>query len=324
MVSFAIRYYNCAGGVVVTASHNPAEYNGYKAYDADGCQLSGDASMQVTKAVENVDIFDGVKKLDYDEAVKSGMIELIGDDCYEDYYKNVISQSVNPDVFAKAGLKVIYTPIHGTGNRPVREVLKRVGVSDVVVVKEQETPDGNFPTAPYPNPEIRQPFECALNMAKDVQPDLLLGTDPDADRVGIAVRDGDDYRLLTGNEVGYRVGKILGHIMSVVRIERNESLGIKLCIANLADHNSVVIALEGIGMVAGGKLSAKGHEKLKRTVGHVYYRLCKRRIKLKLDKLRVAKLDAELIALLVFAVEMLVNFISVSLELEIAVRAYQF
>lgn len=216
MVSFAIRYYKCAGGVVVTASHNPAEYNGYKAYDADGCQLSGDASMKVTEAVESVDIFDGVKKLDYDEAIKSGMIELIGDDCYEDYYKNVISQSVNPDVFSKAGLKVIYTPIHGTGNRPVREVLKRVGVSDVVVVKEQETPDGNFPTAPYPNPEIRQPFECALKMAKDVQPDLLLGTDPDADRVGIAIRDGEDYRLLTGNEVG---AMLINYILSQ-RVEK--------------------------------------------------------------------------------------------------------
>ncbi len=202
MLSFAVRYYGCAGGVVVTASHNPSKYNGYKAYGEDGCQLSGDASGLVTAAVEKVDMFGGIKSIDFDEALKSGKIEYIGDDCYEAYYEKVQAQSVVPGLVETSGLKVIYTPLHGAGNKPVREILARIGVTDVTVVKEQEQPDGNFPTAPYPNPEIRQPFECALALAREIKPDLLLATDPDADRVGIAVPDGDDYRLLTGNEVG--------------------------------------------------------------------------------------------------------------------------
>ncbi len=202
MVSFAIRYYGCAGGVVVTASHNPAEYNGYKAYGPDGCQLSGADSAKVTAAVEKVDLFSGIRFGDFEASLRDGTISYIGEDCYEAYYQNVTAQAIDPAVIPAAGLKVIYTPIHGTGNKPVREVLRRIGIENVVVVKEQELPDGRFPTAPYPNPEIRQPFELALAMARTEKPDLLLGTDPDADRVGIAVPDGDDYRLLTGNEVG--------------------------------------------------------------------------------------------------------------------------
>ncbi len=211
MVSFAIRYYKCSGGVVVTASHNPAEYNGYKAYGPDGCQLSGEASEQVSACVEKVDVFSDIITVDFDKALADGAIEYIGEDNYESYYENVISQLIDPSVVASSDLKVIYTPIHGTGNKPVREVLKRIGIKDVAIVKEQELPDGNFPTAPYPNPEIRQPFECALKMAESYKPDLLLGTDPDADRVGIAVPDGDEYRLLTGNEVG---AMLLNYILS--------------------------------------------------------------------------------------------------------------
>ena len=210
MVSFAIRYYGCDGGVVVTASHNPAEYNGYKAYGPDGCQLSGAASARVTEAVEGVDLF-GVDFGDFEAACAAGQIEFIGQDCYEAYYKEVIACAVQPAVIPAAGLKVIYSPLHGTGNKPVREVLRRVGVGEVTVVREQELPDGDFPTAPYPNPEIRQPFEIALKMAETLKPDLLLATDPDADRVGIAVPDGGDYRLLTGNEVG---AMLLEYILS--------------------------------------------------------------------------------------------------------------
>ena len=217
MLSFAVRYYHCAGGVVVTASHNPAEYNGYKAYGPVGCQLSGEASALVTEAVEKVDLFTGIKSVDFDAALADGRIEYIGSDDYESYYENVMAQLIDRDVIRSADLKVIYTPIHGTGNKPVREVLRRVGVAGVTVVKEQEQPDGNFPTAPYPNPEIRQPFECALKLAGTVRPDLLLGTDPDADRVGIAVKSGDDYKLLSGNEVG---AMLLQYIL-----ERRTALG---------------------------------------------------------------------------------------------------
>ncbi len=202
MLSFAVRYYGCVGGVVVTASHNPAEYNGYKAYGDDGCQLGGEVCAQIYDNIQNTDTFDGVNALDFDTAVAEGKICIIGEDCYEAYYQKVLEQSVDSETVGSSGLKVIYTPLHGTGNKPVREILKRIGVTEVTIVKEQELPDGNFPTAPYPNPEIRQPFECALTLARQIKPDLLLATDPDADRVGIAVPDGDDYRLVTGNEVG--------------------------------------------------------------------------------------------------------------------------
>ncbi len=202
MLSFAVRELGCDAGVVVTASHNPSKYNGYKAYGPDGCQLNTEASKEVLGYVENVDTFDGVKKLDFDEAVKSGMIEFIGNDVFEKYYENVMAQSVNPEILKSAGLKIIYTALNGSGNIPVRTVLSRMGVNDITIVPEQELPDGNFPTAPYPNPEIREAFTLALDLAKKVEPDILLATDPDCDRVGIAVKDGDDYTLMSGNEVG--------------------------------------------------------------------------------------------------------------------------
>ncbi len=202
VLSFAVRYYNCQAGIMVTASHNPAKYNGYKCYGADGCQMTDADANEVTACIRALDIFADVTVADYDTAVAEGRIRLIGENMLAAYYDNVLAQQVNPTVCASAGLKVIYTPLHGTGNKPVREVLRRIGVQNVTVVPQQELPDGNFPTAPYPNPEIRQAFACALEMAKDSLPDLLLATDPDADRVGIAVKRGDDYVLTTGNEVG--------------------------------------------------------------------------------------------------------------------------
>ena len=201
MLSFAVRRLSCDAGVVVTASHNPAKYNGYKAYGPDGCQLSPDAADYVLSIMESVDMFSGVKSIDFEEGVKSGIIEYIGDDVIEDYLDNVEKQRVSTDIDV-SGLKVIYTPLNGSGNKPVRSILKRIGLTDVTVVPEQEMPDGNFPTAPYPNPEIRQAFECALKMAKTVKPDLLLATDPDSDRVGIAIAENGEYKLLSGNDVG--------------------------------------------------------------------------------------------------------------------------
>ncbi len=202
VLSYAVRYYGCQAGIMVTASHNPAKYNGYKCYGADGCQMTDADAGEVTEYIRSLDIFADVKIADYDAAVSSGQIRLIGDELLASYYEQVLAQRINPAVCASAGLKVIYTPLNGTGNKPVREVLRRIGVENVSVVKEQELPDGNFPTAPYPNPEIREAFGCALAMAQVEKPDLLLATDPDADRVGIAVRSGDDYVLTTGNEVG--------------------------------------------------------------------------------------------------------------------------
>lgn len=201
MLSFAVRRLKCDAGVVITASHNPAKYNGYKAYAPDGSQLGPDAADYVLSKMMSVDIFDGVKYCDYDEAVKEGKIEYIGEDIVNEYLENVIAQRIEPDSDL-SDLRVVYSPLNGAGNKPVREVLKRIGVKNVFVVPEQEMPDGNFPTTPFPNPEFKQTFECALELAKTTNPDLLLATDPDSDRVGIAANVGGEYKLFTGNDVG--------------------------------------------------------------------------------------------------------------------------
>ena len=201
MLSFAVRRLKCDAGVVVTASHNPAKYNGYKAYGPDGSQLGPKEADFVLSIMQNVDIFEGVKTIDFDKALESGMIEYIGEDIVEEYLACVEAQRVekNADL---SNLKVIYTPLNGAGNKPVRAILKRIGITDVTVVPEQEYPDGNFPTAPYPNPEIRQAFECALKLSETNKADILLATDPDSDRVGIAVLIDGEYKLFTGNDVG--------------------------------------------------------------------------------------------------------------------------
>ena len=201
MLSFAVRHLKCDAGIVITASHNPSKYNGYKAYGNDGCQLGLEAADYVLSVMNSVDIFDGVKRVDFEDALASGKIEYIGDDVINAYLAAVEDRRVNCDI-DMSKLNVVYTPLHGSGNKPVRAILSKIGATNVTVVPEQELPDGNFPTAPYPNPEIRQAFECALKLAETVKPDLLLATDPDADRVGIAVPNGDEYRLFSGNEVG--------------------------------------------------------------------------------------------------------------------------
>ena len=202
MLSFAVRELGCSAGVMITASHNPAKYNGYKVYGPDGCQLIDAHAAAVLSYIKKVDIFSGVKLCDYGDGLRNNTICIIGSDICEKYFAEVLSRQVNPGICADVGLKVVYTPLNGAGNKPVREILKRIGISNVAVVPEQELPDGNFPTAPYPNPEIRQAFERAIALAQKVRPDILLATDPDCDRMGIAVRDGEGYSLMSGNEVG--------------------------------------------------------------------------------------------------------------------------
>ncbi len=201
-LSFAVRALQCTAGIMVTASHNPAKYNGYKAYGSDGCQMTLEAADAVLAKVNALDMFKDVTYCDFEKALADGMIAYISEAVIEDYYHNVLSQSLNPSLCAESGLKVVYTPLNGTGNKPVREILSRIGIKDVTVVKEQENPDGNFTTCPYPNPEIREALQLGLDYCDTCKPDLLLATDPDADRVGIAVPDGDDYALFSGNEVG--------------------------------------------------------------------------------------------------------------------------
>ncbi len=202
-LSFATRYLHCDAGIMVTASHNPAKYNGYKAYGPDGCQMTSEAADAVYAEMQATDTFDGVRHIPFAEGQQKGLIKTIGEEVKEALYQNIKAQSVRPGICAGAGLKLVYSPLNGSGNVPVRRVLADIGVKDITVVPEQEHPDGHFPTCPYPNPEIREALAKGLELAEKLDADLMLATDPDADRVGIAVRDAaGGYKLLTGNEVG--------------------------------------------------------------------------------------------------------------------------
>ena len=199
-LSWAVRFLKCDAGICVTASHNPSKYNGYKAYGADGCQITLKMADDILAAINALDIFRDVKRMDFDEAVKSGMVSYIDDSVIDRFLDEVMKQRT----FTRpcTGLKVVYTPLNGTGRVCVTRILDMIGVKDVTVVPEQEFPDGNFTTCPFPNPEIREALQKGLELCEKVQPDLLLATDPDCDRCGIAVRQNGEYRLMSGNEVG--------------------------------------------------------------------------------------------------------------------------
>ena len=202
-LSFATRYYNCNAGIMITASHNPAKYNGYKAYGADGCQVTDEDAAIVYAAIQKTDVLGGAKFMSFAEGVEKGLIRFVGDDCKEAFYAAVESRQVRPGICKTAGLKLVYSPLNGTGLVPVTRVLKDIGVEDVTIVKEQEYPNGYFTTCPYPNPEIFEALEKGLALAKETGADLMLATDPDADRVGIAMRTPDgEYELVSGNEMG--------------------------------------------------------------------------------------------------------------------------
>ena len=202
MLSFAVRRLGCSSGIVLTASHNPSKYNGFKCYDPRGFQITDEAAAKTYEYMKKVDMFDGIKRMDFEDALANDLVDYIEDWLKDEFIEKVLECSVNPEVVKKSGLKILYTPLNGTGNKPVRRVLKKLGVEDLRVVKTQEKPDGNFPTCPYPNPEIRQVFEEGLKMTEEFPADLMIATDPDCDRVGIAVRDNGEYKLMTGNEVG--------------------------------------------------------------------------------------------------------------------------
>ncbi|MBQ9461114.1 MAG: phospho-sugar mutase [Clostridia bacterium] len=212
VVSYAVRELKASAGIMVTASHNPAEYNGYKCYGNDGCQMTDVNAGLVYDEIQKVDYFNGdIKLVDFEKALESGLIEWISDDLYEKYLDRVQEQTINKDICKGSGLKVVYTPLNGAGNKLVRKILSRIGVENVVVVPEQENPDGNFTTCPYPNPEEKEALAVGLELCMKEQADLLLATDPDSDRVGIAVKTADGYRLMTGNETGVM---LLNYILS--------------------------------------------------------------------------------------------------------------
>lgn len=202
-LSFATRYYEANAGIMVTASHNPAKYNGYKAYGPDGCQMTDEAADIVYTEIQKTDILTGAKVMDFEEGIKAGLIEYVGDDCKEALYQAIEARSVRPGICAASGLKLVYSPLNGSGLVPVTRVLKNIGITDVTIVPEQQYPDGHFPTCPYPNPEIFEALRLGLELAKKTEADLMLATDPDADRVGIAMKCPDgSYELVSGNEMG--------------------------------------------------------------------------------------------------------------------------
>ena len=202
VLSFAVRELHCQGGIVITASHNPSEYNGYKCYGEDGCQMTDHAAGEVYNEIEKVDTFNSVKSCDFNEALCVGKIKYIDESLYEKYLENVYSQSLNNDICKDSNLKIVYTPLNGAGNKLVRKILDRIGIKNITVVPEQEKPDGNFPTCKYPNPEVKEALDLAIKLAIKSGANLVLATDPDSDRVGIAEKINNEFRLFSGNEVG--------------------------------------------------------------------------------------------------------------------------
>ena len=202
-LSFATRYYKANAGIMITASHNPAKYNGYKAYGPDGCQMTDDAAAIVYAEIQKTDVLTGAKRIPFEEGLSSGMIRYVGEDCKEALYDAIKARSVRPGLCKTAGLKLVYSPLNGSGLVPVTRVLHDIGIDDITIVPEQQYPDGRFPTCPYPNPEIFEALKLGLELAEKNGADLMLATDPDADRVGIAIRCPDgSYELVSGNEVG--------------------------------------------------------------------------------------------------------------------------
>ena len=244
-LSFATRYYNCNAGIMVTASHNPAKYNGYKAYGPDGCQMTDDAAAIVYAEIQKTDILTGVKYMPFAEGVEEGLIRFVGEDCKNALYEAIESRQVRPGLCKTAGLKLVYSPLNGSGLVPVTRVLKDIGITDITIVPEQEYPNGYFTTCSYPNPEIFAALEKGLDLAKETGADLMLATDPDADRVGAAVKNNEgEWVLLNGNQTALmfvyylitrwkELGKIKGNEYIVKTIVSTE------LIRTIAERNGV-------------------------------------------------------------------------------------
>ena len=234
-LSFATRYYQCNAGIMVTASHNPAKYNGYKAYGPDGCQMTDDAAAVVYDEIQKTDVLTGAKYISFAEGVEQGLIRFVGDDCKKALYDAIEARQVRPGLCKTAGLKLVYSPLNGSGLVPVTHVLNDMGITDITIVPEQEYPNGYFTTCSYPNPEIFEALKLGLELATKTGADLMLATDPDADRVGVACKDGDDYTLLTGNEMGV----LLLDYVCRMRAERGEDLTRKVAVTTIVSSAMV-------------------------------------------------------------------------------------
>ena len=254
-LSFATRYYHCNAGIMVTASHNPAKYNGYKAYGPDGCQMTDDAAAVVYASIQKTDVLTGAKYMPFAEGVEKGLIRFVGEDCKDALYEAIESRQVRPGLCRTAGLKLVYSPLNGTGLVPVTRVLQDMGITDITIVPEQEYPNGYFTTCSYPNPEIFAALEKGLELAKECGADLMLATDPDADRVGIAMKCPDgSYELVTGNEMGV----LLLDYICAGRIEKGtlpkNAVAVKSIVSTpLADKIAAHYGVELRGVLTGFK-----------------------------------------------------------------------
>ncbi len=254
-LSFATRYYGANAGIMVTASHNPAKYNGYKAYGPDGCQMTDAAAAIVYAEIQKTDILEGAKMMDFEAGLAAGLIEYVGDDCKEGLYDAIKACQVRPGLCKTAGLKLVYSPLNGSGLVPVTRILSDIGIDDITIVPEQKYPDGNFPTCPYPNPEIFEALRLGLELATKEGADLMLATDPDADRVGIAMKCPDgSYELVSGNEMGV----LLLDYICAGRIEKgtmpNNAVAVKSLVSTpLADAVAANYGVEMRNVLTGFK-----------------------------------------------------------------------
>ena len=246
-LSYATRELHCSAGIMVTASHNPSKYNGYKVYNHDGCQITTEAAKEIFGYISELDIFKDVQHGDYNKYLKNGQIQIISDDVYTSFIERVKKESLLEGEDIDKSVRIIYSPLHGTGLKPVTRILKESGYTNVIVVKEQELPDGNFTTCPYPNPEIKEAMQVGMDYARKYNADLLVATDPDADRVGIAVKDGDDFKLLSGNQTGIL---LLDYVCSM-RIKHNKMPKDPLFIKTIvtSDMTTKVAENYGVGLI---------------------------------------------------------------------------
>ena len=245
-LSFATRYYHCAAGIMLTASHNPACYNGYKVYDASGCQLTDEVAAKVFNEIHKVDIFKDVKRKSFAELVNDGLIEFISDDCKESFYQSILAEQVRPESCIKTDLKIVYSPLNGTGLVPLTTILKRIGMKNIYLVKEQAYPNGYFSTCTYPNPEKAETMSLGISLAKEKEADLVLETDPDADRVGVAMRlKNGEYQLISGNEMGALLLNYLAKAKQEKGVLAKQSIAVRSIVSSpLADKIANYFGIE--------------------------------------------------------------------------------
>ena len=254
MLSFAVRNTGSSAGIMVTASHNPAKYNGYKVYGPDGCQMTSESADKVLGEINKLDIFKDIKKVDFEKALEEKTIEYTPDSVINAYYEWCLGQMMRKDIFKKEPLQLVYTPLNGAGNLPVRHVLKTAGLENISVVKEQEMPNGDFPTCPYPNPEIKEAMALGLEQAKREKADILIATDPDCDRVGIAVKEAGDYIMLTGNQVGILLVDYIAKTRKELgTLPENPILVKSIVTSSLADRVAKSHGVETVNVLTGFK-----------------------------------------------------------------------